>query len=92
MNIPPPPPPPPLLSLDNRISTNRVNSRANLMEEIRNNTIKLKHVKTNEKGGINIDLSNMDTVDRDDFATALRKKIAMRKKALNKYRDDEDDD
>jgi hypothetical protein len=35
----------------------------------------------------------MDTVDRDDFATALRKKIAMRKRALNKYNDsDEEDD
>lgn len=87
MNIPPPPPPPPLLSPMNRISMNKINSRANLMDEIRNNNIKLKHVKTNEKGGINIDLSAMDTVDRDDFATALRKKIAMRKRALNKYRD-----
>lgn len=55
------------------------------MDEIKNNNLKLKHVKTNEKGGINIDLSSMDTVDRDDFATALRKKIALRKKALNKY-------
>jgi hypothetical protein len=34
----------------------------------------------------------MDTVERDDFATALRKKIAMRQKALNKYRDDSDED
>lgn len=62
------------------------------MDEIKNNNIKLKHVKTNEKGGINIDISAMDTVDRDDFATALRKKIAMRKIALNKYHDSEDSD
>lgn len=87
MNLPPPPPPPPLLSPQNRISMAKVNSRANLMDEIRNNNLKLKHVKTNEKGGVNIDLSSMDTVDRDDFATALRKKIAMRKRALNKYKD-----
>lgn len=93
MNISPPPPPPPLLSPMNRISMSKVNNRANLLDEIRNNNIKLKHVKTNEKGGINIDLSAMDTVDRDDFATALRKKIAMRKRALNKYKDsDEEDD
>lgn len=33
----------------------------------------------------------MDTVERDDFATALRKKIQMRKDAMHKYDDDEDD-
>jgi len=43
----------------------------------------LKHVKTNEKGGVNIDLSSMDTVEKDDFATALRKKVQMRRKILN---------
>jgi len=50
MNFPPPIPPPPLLSPQNRISMNKVNSndsRANLMDEIRNNKIQLKHVKTN---------------------------------------------
>ena len=52
--------------------------------------MELNHVKTNEKGGINIDLSNMDTEDRNDFATEMRRKIAMRKKALNKWNDDED--
>ena len=35
----------------------------------------------------------MDTQDRDDFATALRKKIALRNKALNPHpqSDSEDD-
>lgn len=75
MNLPPPPPPPPILSPMNRISMHKVSNRANLMDEIKNNNIRLKHVQTNEKGGINIDLSSMDTVERDDFATALRKKV-----------------
>jgi hypothetical protein len=58
MNMPPPPPPPPILSPANtRISMGK---RGNLLEEIRNNNIKLKHVDTNEKGGINIDMSYMD--------------------------------
>lgn len=84
MNLPPPPPPPPLLNPQNRISMKKVDNRANLMDEIKNNKLQLKHVKTNEKGGVNIDLSNMDSVERDDFATALRKKVAMRKMVLKK--------
>ena len=91
MNMPPPPPPPPLLNPNNRVSMARMNNRANLMDEIRNNNLKLKHVKTNEKGGLNIDISAMDNNDRDDFATALKKKIAMRKKALNKYQDSDEE-
>ena len=67
------------------------NSRANLMDQIRNNKIQLKHVKTNQKGGLNIDMSAMDNNDRDDFASAMRKKIAMRKRALNKYKDSDEE-
>ena len=51
--------------------------------------MKLKKVKTNEKGGINIDHSAMDTEEIADFATALRKKILARQKALNKYNDED---
>lgn len=41
--MPPPPPPPPLLAAQNtRISFG--NKRGNLLEEIRNNNLKLKHV------------------------------------------------
>ena len=69
----------------------RMSHRGNLMDEIRNNKIQLKHVKTNEKGGVNIDMSSMDNNDRDDFTTALRKKIAMRKRALNKYKDSDEE-
>lgn len=69
----------------------RMPNRANLMDEIRSNKIQLKHVKTNEKGGVNIDMSAMDNNDRDDFASAMRRKIAMRKKALNKYKDSDEE-
>ncbi len=69
----------------------RMPNRANLMDEIRGNKIQLKHVKTNEKGGVNIDMSAMDNNDRDDFASAMRRKIAMRKKALNKYKDSDEE-
>jgi len=47
MNLPPPPPPPPLLNPQNRISMNKFDTRANLMDEIKNNKLQLKHVKTN---------------------------------------------
>ena len=33
----------------------------------------------------------MDTQERDDFASALRRKIAMRKKALNVQEDSDED-
>jgi hypothetical protein len=89
--MPPPPPPPPLLHPQNRVSMARMPNRANLMDEIRSNKIQLKHVKTNEKGGVNIDMSAMDNNDRDDFASAMRRKIAMRKKALNKYKDSDEE-
>lgn len=62
-NLPPPPPPPPILGPPPKLSdaprktTNT--ARANLMDEIRNNNVKLKHVETSEKG-INLDLTNMN--------------------------------
>jgi hypothetical protein len=33
----------------------------------------------------------MDSEERDDFAAEMRRKIAMRKKALNKWNNDDDD-
>ena len=57
--MPPPPLPAPILSPNNtRISVG--NKRGNLLDEIRNNNLKLKHVDTNQKGGINVDMSYMD--------------------------------
>ena len=60
------------------------------MDEIKNNNLRLKHVQTNEKGGVNINLATMDTVDRDDFAAAMRRKIALRREALGKSNDSDD--
>lgn len=34
----------------------------------------------------------MDTVERDDFAAALRRKIMLRNKAFNMGKEDSDDD
>jgi hypothetical protein len=42
-NLPPPPPPPPILGPPNR-SSGSMSKRANLMDEIRSNNLKLKHV------------------------------------------------
>ena len=64
MNLPPPPPPPPppLLAPPNaRVSA--VSARGNLMQEIRNNQIKLKHVEVNSGEGkeeVNLDISDMN--------------------------------
>ena len=87
--LPLPPPPPPLLlvpdmptSTNNRMSS-FTNKRSNLMDEIKNNQVKLKHVETSEKG-INLDLTNMNKEDRMDHAERLRQKLKMRKQALNR--------
>jgi ribosome recycling factor len=53
------------------------------MEEIRNNKIQLNHVsKSNE--GVNLDISNMNKEERNDHVERLRKKLQMRKQALNR--------
>ena len=90
-NLPPPPPPPPVLGPPN-MRTSMGSKRSNLMDEIRNNNVKLKHVETSEKG-INLDISNMNKEDRIDHAERLRMKLQMRKKALNRREasDDESD-
>lgn len=52
MNLPPPPPPPPppLLAPSNaRVSM--LSARSNLMDEIRNNNLRLKHVEVNSSAG-----------------------------------------
>ena len=65
LGVPPPPPPPPLLGPPEPVNpqsghrASYANKRANLMDEIRNNKVKLKHVETSEKG-INLDLTNMN--------------------------------
>ena len=81
-NLPPPPPPPPVLGPPT-MRTSMGSKRANLMDEIRCNNVKLKHVETSEKG-INLDISNMNKEDRIDHAERLRMKLQMRKKALNR--------
>ena len=90
---PPPPPPPPLLAPPNaRVSA--ISARSNLMDEIRMNNLKLKHVEVNnEKGGesVKLDISDMNREERNDHIENLRKKLQMRKKALNRREADEDD-
>ena len=92
--LPPPPPPPPLLlvpeALNSDPRTSMSNKRANLMDEIRNNKVKLKHVETSS-GGIDLDLTNMNKEDRMDHAERLRQKLKMRKNALNRRKASESD-
>ena len=64
MNLPPPPPPPitigtppPLTQPEMRQSM--ANNRTNLMDEIRNNNVKLNHVTTRE-GKMNLDITDMN--------------------------------
>lgn len=103
-NLPLPPPPPPLLGPPPSLSgpstspmsghqSSGGGGRANLLEEIRNNNLKLKHVETNA-ASINLDLSNMNKEDRLDHAERLRRKLQARQKALNRRQasDDEDSD
>jgi len=64
MNLPPPPPPPPpplLTPPTARVSL--LSARTNLMDEIRNNNLKLKHVEVNNSQGgesVNVDISDMN--------------------------------
>ncbi len=44
LNLPPPPPPPPPLLTPPNMRTSVSSGRSNLMDEIRNNNLKLKHV------------------------------------------------
>mgnify|MGYP000988740925 FL=1 len=58
------------------------------------NNLKLKHVEVNnEKGGesVKLDISDMNREERNDHIENLRKKLQMRKKALNRREADEDD-
>ena len=95
MNLPPPPPPPPppLLAPPNaRVSV--VSARGNLMDQIRNNNLKLKHVEVNSSQGkqeVNLDISDMNKEERNDHIENLRKKLLMRKKALNRREADQED-
>ena len=82
MNLPPPPPPPPTLGPGN--ARNSVASkRGNLMDEIKNNSIKLKHVETKENQ-LTLDITDMNREERMDHAERLRLKLQKRKKALER--------
>lgn len=69
LNLPPPPPPPPpplLAPVSARASM--LSARTNLMDEIRNNNLKLKHVEVNNSQGVqsvNVDLSDMNKEERN---------------------------
>ena len=95
MNLPPPPPPPPppLLTPPNaRVSM--ASARNNLFDEIRNNKVKLKHVEVNSTQGkesVNLDISDLNREERNEHIENLRKKLMMRKKALNRREADEED-
>jgi hypothetical protein len=63
MNLPPPPPPPPPLLTPQNMRTSLRPNRANLLDEIRNNNVKLKHVEINNKNGkdqMTVDISDMN--------------------------------
>lgn len=61
------------------------------MDEIRNNKLKLNHVST-VRGGLNLDISNMNKEERLDHAEQLRQKLKLRKKALNRREASSDED
>jgi hypothetical protein len=63
------------------------------MAEIRNNKLKLKPVKTTEKG-FELDASAMNKEERKDLAEHIRSKLQMRKLALNRRKasNSEDED
>ena len=89
---PPPPPPPPLLGPPQARQSSTGN-RANLLEEIRNNNLKLNHVEVNANNQVNLDLADMNREERSDHIDNIRKKLQMRKRALNRRNsDDEDED
>lgn len=93
LNLPPPPPPPPPLLTPPNMRVSMSNNRSNLMDEIRNNNLRLKHVEVNNKEGkdqVTLDISDMNKEERNDHIENLRRKLQMRKKALNR-RDDDDD-
>ena len=81
-NLPPPPPPPPTLGPPG-MRVSMANNRSNLMDEIRNNNVKLNHVETRE-GKMNLDLTDMNREERMDHAERLRQKLHKRKMALNR--------
>lgn len=66
MNLPPPPPPPPALGPPG-VRASISSKRNNLMEEIRNNNVKLNHVVTKENQ-LTLDISDMNREDRMDHA------------------------
>lgn len=93
LNLPPPPPPPPPLLTPPNMRNSLSNNRSNLMDEIRNNNLRLKHVEVNSKEGkdqVTLDISDMNKDERNDHIENLRKKLQMRKKALNRREDDDD--
>lgn len=93
LNLPPPPPPPPPLLTPPNMRNSMSNNRSNLMDEIRNNNLRLKHVEVNIKEGkdqVTLDISDMNKDERNDHIENLRKKLQMRKKALNRREDDDD--
>ena len=89
MNLPPPPPPPPLLG-PSTMRVSMASKRGNLMEEIRNNNLKLNHVSTRENQ-LNLDISDMNKEDRLDHAERMRLRLQQRKKALNRREADDSD-
>ena len=54
------------------------------MDEIRNNHIKLKPVKKNENGELELDASSMNKEERMDLAEHIRLKLQRRKLALKR--------
>ena len=93
LNLPPPPPPPPPLLTPPNMRNSMANNRSNLMDEIRNNNLRLKHVEVNSKEGndqLTLDISDMNKDERNDHIERMRRKLQMRKKALNRREDDDD--
>jgi hypothetical protein len=93
LNLPLPPPPPPQLLTPPNMRMSVASNRSNLMDEIRNNNLRLKHVEMNNKEGndrVTLDISDMNKEERNDHIENLRKKLQMRKKALNRREDDDD--
>jgi hypothetical protein len=63
LNLPPPPPPPPPLLTPPNMRTSIASNRTNLMDEIRSNNLRLKHVEVNTKEGkdqVTLDISDMN--------------------------------
>lgn len=92
MNLPPPPPPPPPLLTPPSMRTSSLSNRTNFLDEIRNNNVKLKHIEVNNKEGqnqISMDISELNKEERYDHIENIKKKLQMRKKALNRRESDD---